>query len=230
MSTTSPQPDSVRRLTDIRDAAQRENATKGVQVTLEAHLAHLRSIKDTEHKWLELYAVLVLPAIGYLMSVDATNPIFNWPLVVMLVMYLGVSVWLQYVLLRERVSYYAVLRSVIRSQNLLGLFDIRYLSEHFANSAFPKGFGPNTAVNGTQPWSSFLRRLLYVVLLLAALFLAAGFRWWSISRGFVVVPVLCFLFEVAVIFCVFHLDSCGLREATAREANLAGCEERWFPK
>jgi hypothetical protein len=220
----------IRRLTDIADPDLRKDATLGVQITLEANLAHLRSIKDTETKWLELYAILAGPATGYVMGVQDTCAIFNWPLVFMLLLYLALTAWLQNLLLRERFSYYSVLRSVIRSQNLLGLFDISYLSEHFANSAFPAGLGPNPAKNGTQPLSSFLRRMLYVFLLYLGLLLAAFFRWCSISPWFIIAPVACLICEFCIFAGIFWWDKKHLVEETEREAGLAGYEDAWFPK
>jgi hypothetical protein len=219
----------IRRLTEIEDPLAREHALLGVQTALAGGLAHLRAIKDTEHKWLELYAILVLPVIGYLMSVGATNAIFNWPLVVLLLVYLVISASLQYVLLRERLSYYAVLRLVVRSQNLLGLFDIAYLSEHFANSAFPRGYGPNPAENGTQPQSSFTRRLAYVLVLFGGLVLTAIFRWWSISPWFIVVPALCVACDGFFLWWIYRWDKQELAKATVAEARLAGSEDAWFP-
>jgi len=230
MANSLPPRPVYRRLTQIEDSDLRANATLGVQVTLAAHLAHLRSIKDTEHKWLELYAILILPAIGYVMTVADTCAIFSWPLVVMLLLYLVLTAWLQNLLLRERFSYYAVLRSVIRSQNLLGLFDVNYLSAHFANSAFPPGFGPIPAEDGTQPQSSFRRRLRYVLFLYSALLLAAAFRWWSICQWFMVAPIL-FFFCGTFLYChTFWADRKGLINMTAQEEGLAGSEADWFPR
>ncbi|MBI3468351.1 MAG: hypothetical protein HY000_35570 [Planctomycetes bacterium] len=201
-----------------------------VHITLQANLAHLRSIKDTEHHWLDLFALVTLPTIGYVMTVEDANPVMGWPLMVVLIIYLILLAWMQYVLMRERFSYYSVLRSVVRAQNLLGLFDVRFLSPHFAGSAFPKGFGPYPDQNGTQPQSSFLRRLIYTVLLYFGLVLAIWFRSMAISWSFTLVPFGCFVLDLCWLAYIFCHDQQQLARETAREAGLAGAEPTWFPQ
>ncbi|MFH1922208.1 MAG: hypothetical protein ABIP48_20280, partial [Planctomycetota bacterium] len=105
MSNASDQQAPIQRLKDIPDPLVREYATLGVQVTLEANLSHLRSIKDTELNWLQMFAVVTLPAIGYLMGVGDSNPMLGWPIVIVVVVYLLLTGWVQYVFLRERISY-----------------------------------------------------------------------------------------------------------------------------
>lgn len=229
MTSASDQPAPIGRLKDIADEELQRRATVGVQLTLEANLSHLRYIKDTELKWLQMFAVLTLPAIGYLMGVGDTNPMLGWPIIVVVLAYLLLTGWVRYVLLRERISYYSILRSVVRGQNLFGLFDINYLSPHFAGSAFPKGFGPYPEHNGTQPESSFLRRQLYVLILYFGVLAAAAFRTCSVSFWFVVVAALCFALDLVWLGYIFYRDEIVLKADTAGEKDLAGSDPTWFP-
>lgn len=233
MSKTSDHQVPIQRLKDIGDPLVREQVTLGVQITLEGNLAHLRSIKDTELNWLQMFAILTLPAIGYLMGVGDDNPVLGWPIIPVFVLYLLLTGWLQYVLLRERISYYSVLRSVVRSQNLLGLFDIDYLSPHFADSPFPREFGPQPEENGTQPQSSFLRRQIYTVMLYVGFLLAAAFRACSASSRLlpitaVIVAALCLALDLVWLRYIFDWDETMLKAHTAREKDLAGSDPTWF--
>ena len=225
-----PNNDKVRihRLKDITDNLAREQAALGVQATLDANLSHLRSIKDTELNWLQLFAVVTLPAIGYLMGVGDDNAMLGWPIVPLILLYLILTGWIQYVFLRERISYYSVLRSVVRAQNLLGLFDINLLSPHFAGSAFPKGFGPRPTENGTQPQSSFLRRQIYTVILYSGVLLAAGFRMYPKSSWPLGLCVLAFLLDILWLWYIFYYDDVVLKARTAAEKDLAGSDPAWF--
>jgi len=219
----------IQELSELQDERQRELVTQGLSVTLEANLAHLRAIKDTELQWLNLFSLITLPAIGYLMSVSDRNAIWGWPLIVLMASYLIVTAGVQYAQLRERLSYYSVLRAVVRAQNLFGLIRIGYLSEHFANSAFPKGFGPNPELDGTQPQSSFLRRQLYTVLLFAGLLGAAFFRTPVYRYLTGVFALAMFIADVLWLACLFRWSRDSLASATAAECSLAGADPRWFP-
>jgi hypothetical protein len=218
----------IQRLAEIRDPATHEAVAHGVQITLDANLAHLRSIKDTEHKWLDLLSIITLPAVGYLMAVEDCNAVWGWALLVVLGMYLVVTCWMQYVLLRERFSYYAVLRSVVRAQNLLGLFDVGFLSPHLAGSAFPRGFGPYPDREGTRPFSSFLRRQLYTLILFSGLLAAAAFRTPVQPGLFGTLALVCLAGDVAWLVYLFRRDRQSLEHATAQEVDLAGADPAWF--
>jgi hypothetical protein len=220
----------IQKLTEIEDEKFREYAAQGIQITLDGNLAHLRSIKDTEHKWVDLFSIVTLPAIGYLMTVDATNPVWGWPIAVVVGFYFALTAWLQYVLLRERYSYYSVLRSVVRAQRLLGLFEIGFLSPHFAGSAIPRGFGPHPEADGTQPYSSFLRRQVYVLILFVSLMATLMFRntFQPMTVGAVIVIVVGL--DVLWLIGVFVRDRHLLTTATERERGLAGADPAWFPE
>jgi hypothetical protein len=196
---------------------------------LEGKLSHLRSIKDTEVKWLQLFAIITLPAIGYLMGIGDDNPLLGPPIILLFFLYLALTGWIQYVFLRERISYYSVLRSVLRAQNLLGLMDAKYLSPHFAGSAFPRGFGPSPGENGTQPQSSFLRRQIYTVILYMGVLLAAMFRTYSVSAWFSVIAIFALVGDLVWLGFIFYRDDGVLREHTAAEKDLAGSDPAWFP-
>lgn len=225
-------PVPIQRLKDIEDASVRDHAVLGVQATLDANLSHLRSIKDTELNWLQLFAIVTLPAIGYLMGVGDENPVFGWPILLVMLFYLAFTGWVQHTFLRERISYYSVLRSVVRAQNLLGLFDFNYLSPHFAGSAFPKGFGPNPERNGTQPLSSFLRRQVYTLILYTGMPGVVAFRTFSATLWFAAVAttcIVCLLLDVVWLRYLFSLDETILKAETAGERDLAGYDPAWSP-
>jgi hypothetical protein len=230
MTDATEPPVPIQRLKDIEDASVRDNATLGVQVTLAANLSHLRSIKDTEVNWLQLFAIITLPAIGYLMGVGDDNPLLGGPIILLIFFYLALTGWIQFVFLCERISYYSVLRSVVRAQNLLGLLDIKYLSPHFADSAFPREFGPRPEENGTQPQSSFLRRQTYTLVLYVGVLLAAAFRTYSVSAWFLAVAVLALAVDLAWLGFIFRRDDAILKEHTAAEEGLAGSDPGWFPR
>ena len=230
MSATKNDEGRIQRLKDIADDLAREQAALGVQATLDANLSHLRAIKDTELNWLQLFAVVTLPAIGYLMGVGDDNAMLGWPIVALILLYLLLTGWIQYVFLRERISYYSVLRSVVRARSFFGLFDINHLSPHFAGSAFPKAFGPRPTENGTQPQSSFLRRQIYTLILYSGVLLAAGFRMYPKSPWPLLLCVLAFVFDVAWLAYLFYCDDVVLKADTAAEKDLAGSDPTWFPQ
>ena len=116
-----------------------------------------------------------------------------------------------------------------RAQNLLGLFEIGFLSQHFAGSAFPKGFGPHPEVDGTQPYSSFLRRQLYITILFLSLMATGFFRNSFHPIAFGLFIAIAIVIDVLGLLGIFARDRRLLRTATERERGLAGADPRWFP-
>jgi hypothetical protein len=187
---------------------------------MQTQLATLQSIKAGEMQWLQFYTIVTVPAIGFLM---ASDPCKIAPMVgLTLFAYLLITGWFQYVLLKERHSYFGVLRSVVRAQNLLGLYKSNFLSPHFANSAFPKKLGPCKAKDGTHPYSSFLNRQLYVCLFFVGLTLAGFYQ----ARHFWGLTVL--LIDTAWVFVIFIWDRKCLYRQTFNEQNLSGSDPKWF--
>ena len=228
--TSSADSTPIQRVWQIADEKLRGSVIQGIQITLDANLSHLRSIKDTEHKWVDLHSLITLPAIGYLMTVDRANDVWGWPLVAVVSAYLLLTGWVQYVLLRERYSYYSVLRTVARAQNFLGLYEVGFFSPHFAGSAFPRGYGPHPEADGTQPYSSFLRRQAYTIILFASLLATAGFRNTFLPGTFGVLTGAAFLVDLLWLVMIFQWDRTLLTTATEQERGLAGADPSWFPK
>jgi len=216
------------RKTQPPEHKENNHSEQALIAVMEASIGVLRSIKDAEFRWLELYTLLAGPAVAFLAVRGKSTDLGDALLIGMLAGYFLATIWVQFVLWKERRSYYAVLRTVVRAQNFLGLFKIEFLSDRFANSAFPKGLGPlrlNCAQrNGTAPFSSFLQRHIYVLFVFVGLGLALvhnGLQsfWW-------VLGVLCDVFWVIALFLYDH--SVLYREAL-EEKHLAGSDPTWFP-
>jgi hypothetical protein len=193
--------------------------------TMQTQLSALQSIKAGEMRWVQFYAVLIAPAIGFLIAGDSCKVARIAPYVIPA--YLLVTMWLQYVLMRERHSYYGVLRSVVRAENLLGLSQL--VAKHFANSAFPKGLGPHKEKDGTQRWSSFFARQIYVFLFFFGLAVAGAYQAHSCgvliwACGAVAVD----LVWGAIIFC--YWDPKALRSDTLAEKDVVGSDPAWFTR
>lgn len=119
----------------------------GLIAMMQTQLTTLQSIKAGEMQWIQFYTILTAPAIGFLIAGDPCKvaPILRY----IIPAYIVVTGWFQYVLMKERHSYYGVLRSVVRAENLLGLSG--FLAPNFANSAFPKGLGPDKKKTERNP-------------------------------------------------------------------------------
>jgi hypothetical protein len=190
---------------------------------MQTQLATLQSIKAGEMQWIQFYTILTAPAIGFLIASDPSRVAPIVPYIIPA--YLLVTGWFRYVLMRERRSYYGVLRSVVRSENLLGLS--KFLAPHFAISAFPKGLGPDKEKDGTQRWSSFLARQIYVLLFFQGLAVAGAYQAHS-RWALILVCVLADLLWVAIIF--FCRDPKALRRDTLAEKGVMGSDPAWFPE
>jgi hypothetical protein len=190
----------------------------GLIAMMQTQLTTLQSIKAGEMQWIQFYTILTAPAIGFLI---AGAPCKVAPILPYIIpAYLVVTGWFQYVLMKERHSYYGVLRSVVRAENLLGLSG--FLAPNFANSAFPKGLGPDKEKDGTQPCSSFLARQIYVFVFFFGL---AGASAYQAHNGWVLIYVAFDLVWVAIIFC---WDQKALRRQTLEEKGLSGSDPAWF--
>lgn len=192
---------------------------------MQAQLETLQSIKAAEMRWVQFYTVLIAPAIGFLMAGDSCEVARIAPYIIPA--YLLVTMWLQYILMRERHSYYGVLRSVVRAENLLGLSQL--VAKHFANSAFPKGLGPHKEKDGTQRWSSFFARQIYVFLFFFGLAVAGAYQ----AHGCRVLIWACGAVAVdlawgATIFC--YWDPKALRRDTLAERGVIGSDPTWFSR
>jgi rfaE bifunctional protein nucleotidyltransferase chain/domain len=215
-------------LTDLEDPEVRSVAETGVSTTIQSNLAHLRSIKETELKWLELLAVVSLASVGYILAASNNNPIIGWAMSGPVISFFLFVAWIQFVLASERLSYYGVMRSVVRGQNLLGLYEMRFLAPRHANSAFPKGMGPDPATNGTQPFSSFLHRQIYSTVLLASIVSAATFRVMKNAPDFWKVAVAVLVLDVLWLVHLFLRDRRMMSNAWKGERTLAGADPSWF--
>ena len=78
-------------------------------------------------------------------------------------------------------------------------------------------------VDGTQPFSSFLHRQLYVLVFLLAILFAAVYQrpelaWVAVTLG---------LADVVYLIAVFIADTAQMRADTAGEQSLAGWDSSW---
>ncbi len=208
-----------------------EHSDQGIPATaitaiMTAQINALAALKDREFQWLERFTVLVGPAVGFLILRDP-SPLLSLNMVFgLLVGYWLVTLWFQFILKKERRRYYRLLRSIVRAQNLLGLYQIRFLAIPFANSAFPKGLGPGKSRDGTQPFSSFFHRQLYTLIFFSAIASSAVYQrseLLSTSLGLVVADVLWLVL-------VFSMDRRQLYKDTVDEVGLAGWDPAWSPR
>jgi hypothetical protein len=212
-------------MTDVTRENNNTWTKQAVVTLLEGHLGHLRSIKELELAWLDRYSVLTLPAIGFLIAHDRSTARLPCSLLwIMVSAYLAITLWIQDVLRKERRSYYRVLRSVIRAENYLGLFDVNFLPAVMAGGAFPKGLGPNPSQDGTQPYASFLQRLIYTFIIYTSIVVSALYQNSALIPSIVLIAV-----DLVWLIVVFRRDKIDLRREALLEKGLAGTSPSWYP-
>jgi len=198
-------------------------SAEALTALMSANLEALGQVKSREFQWMERYTVLTAPAVGWFVLRDPESPLTAMLLVGLMLIYWLIALWFQLILKRERRGYYRLMRSIVRVQNLLGFYQAGVLGPQFANSAFPKEFGPVKDVDGTQPFSSFLHRQLYVLVFLLAILFAAVYQrpelaWIAVTLG---------LADVVYLIAVFIADTAQMRADTAGEQGLAGWDRSW---
>lgn len=199
---------------------------KGLEVTLAGHMRQLASIKQLEFYWIGLYSALTVPAVGYLIDCTGAGQLNKESPLFICATYFLLTCWFQWILYEQRQSYYGVLRSLRRTQNLFGLHKLIFLSRRFYDSPFPKGYGDEKKTDGTQPWASFFYRLVYLAVLFVALVYAAACRNDDCVWGWVPVAVIA---EAIVIAIIFAWDARKMRGAVESERDLAGAVESDYP-
>lgn len=201
----------------------------GLSILLDNHLQHLRSIKETEEKWLERMFALYGASIAWM----ATRPklLEEIGTIQMAIFFLSPFVFaaffLQHVMAKERLGYYRVMRSVIRAQNLFKLFEHGFLSQDMQSAAFPLGVGPNSQKDGTQPFSSFGYRqlsihLFFVTFLGTACLVIAPLPLW--------LTLMIALINVIWLVHLYVMDHVKLYAAVLGEASQAGFRSEWLEK
>lgn len=192
---------------------------------LNSHLSHLRSIKDMEMAWLDRYSVITFPAIGFLLAQNPSSAQLSPNLLWIIVsIYLAITLWIQDVLRNERRSYYRVLRSVTRTENYLGLFTANLIPESMANAAFPKGLGPNLNRDGTQPFATFLHRLVYTLIVYTSLVASVIYQNGALLPALALIAV-----DLAWLLIIFWRDKSDLYREALAEKGLAGVSSSWYP-
>lgn len=140
---------------------------------LQSMHTHLRPIKALELVWIGTYAGLTLPVVAWLVLRSvAGDDLPRLLLAIIAVAYTAVAWWFREIMLRERLSYYRVLRNVIRLQHWLGAYRWKLLSDKWRDAAYPLGEGPLPHKDGTQQAASFSDRLWYIDAVLYALMAA----------------------------------------------------------
>ena len=174
------------------------------------------------------------PPCDWLLGVQlgAANPRLSTPQVLaILVFYVLATAWFQEILLKERLSYYRVLRSVVRLELFLGLVKAGFLSDRSVKEAAPRQAEKTfSRVRNTQPWSSFLQRLAYCsgILFLIALF-CFFHSFESRDRLQVgVVALLCVMIDVLWVCDVFLRDLKKMKGEVLREKPLAFNPSEWY--
>lgn len=206
-------------MAEVENSIEKET----VQSMIDPLMSTLRSIKDMELQWVEKYTIVTLPVIGYLVISNPSNGLSKPLLSGIIVGYFFFTLWFQDVLRKERRSYYRVLRTLLRAQNYLGLYKIKFLAEPFADAAFPKGLGVNKGKDGTQPYSSFLHRQIYTVVIFLAIISACIYQNGDVAFSLFLVPL-----DVAWLFYVFRLSKTELYKEAKSEEGLAGADPKWF--
>jgi len=199
---------------------------------LETQINVLRAIKSNEMTWIYYYLLVMLAIIALLNTQGFNISLRNF--IVLQSFILIMTIGFMYILLKERESYYNVLRQVIRIENYLGFFGYYnsmnnevsgiVLRDNTFNSAFPVGYGPEKTENGTKPYSSFLWRMLFTLLIY--LFFIV------VTSKENLVPFYCqismIIFPVFFLIYLFKLDNRLQVENTLKEKGLLGAEESWF--
>ncbi len=217
---------------------------QGVITTLAGSVTHLRDIKQMEMKWLDRYSVLIVPAIAAIIYWTAANPTNSSARPSRLILitvgafiYMGLTMGIQWILCNERNSYYRVFRTVIRAQYHLGLFRNNFMADWMANAAYPKGFGPITDEDGTQPEKTFSYRNFYTFGLYCAYLVVAAIAFFLEPRvdlrwRLVAAIVAALLAVTDLLFLklkIYPLDRERLRQGVLDEKGLLGTDPAWYP-
>ena len=198
-------------MADVKKHSQ-SDIQRSIDSILSAYLAQLREIKQIEIAWLDKYTLIALPAAGFLITNGPNKysipPGIIW---IILLFYLLLTMWVQDILRKERYSYYSVLRVVIRAQKHLGLFGT-LLPKSWANYASPKGVGPDIDKDGTQPFSSFLNRILYILFIFCTIIGAAIYQDNSSINALALI-----LLDILWIIIIFNRDRFNLKKAAVTD-------------
>jgi len=201
----------------------------GLSILLDNHLQHLRSIKDTEEKWMERTFAIFGGSIAWL----ATSPelIRNIHDALMACLFISpfvfVAFFMQHVMAKERLSYYRVMRSVVRAQRLFGMFEHKFLSPGMGSAPFPLGLGPNPGSDGTQPFSSFWYRQGAIVVFLMIFLALAHFQIAPLPQW---VAWGCAVADLGWLLYLYLRDDIKLYAAVLGEKGLAGFDDGWLPE
>ncbi len=193
---------------------------------LDNHLQHLRSIKDTEEKWLERMFAVFGGGIAWM----ATQPEMLKPMsslsmaCVFLSPFVFAIFFLQHVMAKERLSYYRVMRSVIRAQSLLNMFAHGFLSQGMRSAAFPLGLGPTPHRDGTQPFSSFGYRQTAIFMFFVTFL---GLASMNLTALPIWLPVTLAILNLCWVVHLYVLDDVKLYRAVLQERGTAGFQEDW---
>lgn len=197
--------------------------TQGVVTLLQSQLAQLRSIKDMEVKWLDRYSLFTIPVIAALLINDPKERQLPGDLlIIILVLYWVVTVWIREVILKERHSYYRVLRSVVRAEHYLGLVGT-FIPNVMADAGFPKGLGPIIGHDGTQAFSSFLHKQIYFLIIYASI---AAASMYQSANWLLAITLL--LLDLVWLIGVFYRDRRVMYSEVLAEKHLTGSSPSWY--
>lgn len=199
---------------------------------LETQINVLRAIKSNEMTWVYYFLLVMLGVVALVNTQGFVISLRSF--IVLQVFILLLTIGFMFILLKERESYYNVLRQVTRIQNYLGFFGYynsfndkvsdKVLRENTYNAAFPFGYGPDKNTNGTKPYSSFLWRMLFTILIY--LFFLV------VSTKEALVPFYCQIslapIPILFLFYFFRLDKKLQIKNTLNEKGLLGSDETWY--
>jgi len=199
-----------------------------------SQLSILRSIKSNELILVNYYIIVMLAAIGFFSASHSffkDREIFGAIQSLILVF----TLWFMYMLFKERESYYNLVRSSGRIQNYLGLFGTinskgeregAILSLSVLDAGFPKGFGIYKTKNGTKPRSSFLGRIV-IIMVIYGIFLTVSYN----NKSIIYFPRIILLI-IALVFAVdifVRRDPKSQKRNVLDERGLLGFEDDWAP-
>jgi len=128
--------------------------------------------------------------------------------------------------LDERSSYYRMMRQTIRIGNHFGFLSNNVLATRFANSGFPKGYGPEKNKNGI-PLESFRHRVIFISILYFFLIVAVvyndGFKNITIALS-----VFALVVEIISIPVLFWRDKITIENQVKDEQGLFGTDPNWY--
>jgi len=192
---------------------------------LDPLMSTLRAIKEVENKWVDRYVVIILALLGFLVYAEKELLSFGICLGIAIVSF-PLTTGIQLTLRKERISYYFILRTLVRAQNYLGLFEDCILPSSMIDSIFPIGIGRDKSKSGTKPLASFLNRMLLLSMMFAITLLLINY----LQRHLFIMAASAVLLisNITLVLWIYFEDDKVMRKQILSEQHLEGYDKDWF--